>query len=76
MSRQRSADRGLDETEVVVDRTQLDRLHDDLYVLECAVQDPLRDLAEDDVDVREARRGTEWLLDACHPLVDRQLTPN
>ena len=76
MSRQRSADRGRDDSEVVVDRTQLDRLHDDLYVLECAVEDTLRDLAEADVDVREGRRATEWLRDACHPLVDRQLTPN
>lgn len=76
VSRQQSADRGLDATQIIVDRTQLDGLLDDLYVLECAVDDTDRDRAEAGDDARELRRMLDWLLDACRPLVDRQLTPS
>ena len=49
-------------------RDELDRLRDNLYVLECAVDDVERDLceAESKEDVRQA---LDWLLQAARPLV-------
>ena len=52
----------------MVTRQQLDELYDQLYVLEAAIEDVDRDLADDDgpTAVREA---LDWLLDAARPLV-------
>lgn len=60
----------------MITRRELDALHDDLYVLACAVEDTERDLAAlgarpTAADVREI---LEWLLDAAKPLHDRQLS--
>lgn len=65
-ARRRAAELGLAETDLVMTRTELDRLRDDLYVLEAAVEDVERDLAEGDTDVRAA---LAWLLAAARPLV-------
>ena len=46
LRRQRAADAGLAEHELVVTRGELDDLHDKLYVLEAAVEDVDRDLAD------------------------------
>jgi hypothetical protein len=60
----------------VIARTELDALHDDLYVLACAVEDAERDLAALGVrpTATEVREILDWLLDAARPLRDRQLS--
>ena len=70
VARQRSAELGLGEAELIIARAALDDLKDRLYVLEAAIEDVERDLAEDDPDVRQA---LEWLLAAAKPLVDNGL---
>lgn len=58
---------GLDEADLILARRHVDRLRDDVYVLQCAIEDIDRDLAvsSEPDDVREALR---WLLDAARPL--------
>lgn len=67
VARQRNAELGISETELVVTRAALDELRDRLYVLEAAVEDVDRDLeaAEGEQDVRDA---LSWLLAAARPL--------
>ena len=50
-------------------RRELDELRDALYVVETAVEDVDRDLAEAGDDPEEIRRALAWLLDAVRPLV-------
>lgn len=77
VARQRSRELAISEGELVIARSELDALHDQLYVLACAVEDVERDL-------RSARRpsasdykdAVEWLLDAARPLRDRELRPS
>jgi uncharacterized membrane protein affecting hemolysin expression len=75
IARQRSADVGLSEAELIVTRAALDELRDKLYVLEAALEDVDRDLAEDDSE-QAVRDGLAWLLAAARPLIsaDRYLT--
>jgi len=74
VSRQRAADLALGANEIVIRRDELDRLHDDLYMLACAVDDTERDLAErGPLTNRELRAALEWLLESAHPLRDREL---
>lgn len=74
VSRQRAAELELSENELVIARDQLDALHDDLYVLACAVDDARRDLAASGKrTVTELTDALEWLLDAAGPLRDREL---
>ena len=65
----------ISEDELVIARTELDALHDDLYVLACAVEDTERDLAAltRRATAGEVREILEWLLDAATPLRDRQI---
>ena len=63
-SRLRAQEAGLSEQELVVARTELDELRDKLYVLECAVDDARRDLAEGD----DAGRILGEVLAAAEPL--------
>jgi hypothetical protein len=53
----------------------LDDLHDELYVLACAVEDTERDLAAagPQPTARELRDIVDWLLQAARPLRDREL---
>jgi septal ring factor EnvC (AmiA/AmiB activator) len=71
-ARQRSKDLGLSEAELVVTRAALDELQDRLYVLEAAIEDVDRDLADAEDDPAEVRRALDWLLDAARPLVTRR----
>ncbi|HET7652401.1 MAG TPA: hypothetical protein VFK42_05135, partial [Acidimicrobiales bacterium] len=68
-SRRRSAEVGLSENELVVTRRELDELRDALYVVEAAVEDVDRDLADAGDDPEEVRRALAWLLDAVRPLL-------
>jgi hypothetical protein len=75
VSRQRARELQLSEGELVVARAELDALHDDLFVLACAVDDADRDLAAAGgrATARELREILGWLLDAARPLRDREL---
>jgi hypothetical protein len=75
VARQRARELALDEGELIVAKTALDELHDELYVLACAVEDTERDLAGagPSPTARELRDVLEWLLQAARPLRDREL---
>ena len=77
MGKQRAAELQLNESELIVAKDEIDRLHDELYVLACAVNDADRDLAEAGAkpSVRELHEIVTWLLEAARPLRDRELTP-
>lgn len=74
VSRQRARELALSENELVIARDELDRLHDDLYVLACAVDDAERDLAAmgDTPTAKELRDVLQWLLVAATPLRNRE----
>lgn len=75
VAQQRSAELQLSEHELVIVRSELDTLHDDLYVLACAVDDTERDLGDGEHGVAELRSIIDWLLAAARPLRDRGLRP-
>ena len=72
ISRLRARDAGLSEAELIVARSELDALHDRLYVLECAIDDVRRDLAEATTP-EEVRQALDWVLEAAEPLVSTRL---
>lgn len=72
VSRQRAAELQLSEGELVIAKATLDELHDELYVLACAVEDAERDLAGTP-SAAELREILDWLLTAARPLRDRDL---
>lgn len=76
VGRQRAQELALSDGELVIARAELDRLHDDLYVLACAVEDAERDLAAlgDQPTVADLRTTLDWLLSAARPLRDRELS--
>lgn len=75
VSRQRAAELELSENELVIARDELDRLHDELYVLACAVEDTERDLAAGGRrTVQELTDALQWLLDASRPLGEREIS--
>lgn len=77
MARQRARDLELSENELVVAREELDALHDELYVLACAVDDVERDLgAHRRPTATELSDALEWLLAAAKPLRDREISPS
>jgi hypothetical protein len=65
----RAKELGLNETELVMARSELDQLRDALYVLEAAVEDVDRDMETGADDPVEVRRALNWLLDAARPLL-------
>jgi hypothetical protein len=74
VARQRATELQLSEDELVVARSELDELHDELYVLSCAVDDVRRDLAAPGQRSRqELHDALAWLLDAAGPLRDREI---
>lgn len=72
VSRQRARELALSEGELVMARSELDALYDDLYVLQCAVVDTRRDL-EHELSAAEALDALRWLLEAAEPLAGRRL---
>jgi len=66
----------LSDGELVVARAELDKLHDDLYVLACAVDDTQKDLEGLGAkpNASELKRMLEWLMSAAKPLRDRELS--
>ena len=74
MARHRANELELSENELVVTRSELDALHDELYVLACAVDDVERDLAGARAPTaRELNDALSWLLDAARPLRNREI---
>ena len=74
VSRQRAVELKLSDDELVIARAELDALHDELYVLACAVEDTERDLAGSGRQtVRGLSEALEWLLSAARPLKDREI---
>jgi hypothetical protein len=71
IARLRAQEAGLSEAELVVTREELDALHDQLYVLEAAIEDVERDLALS-TNKQDYVEALDWLLDAYRPLIDRQ----
>ena len=71
-ARRRAAEVGLNESELVVARHELDELYDALYVLECAVEDVDRDLGATPTK-QELDDAVKWLLQAARPLTGRRL---
>jgi len=76
VSRQRASELELSENELVIARDQLDALHDDLYVLACAVGDAETDLeaAGSRPSIKELRMVVDSLLTAAKPLRDREIS--
>jgi len=75
LRRQRAAEAGLAEHELVMTREELDDLHDRLYVLEAAVEDVESDLAGEP-DPADYQDAVAWLLDAARPLLDSRIGLN
>jgi hypothetical protein len=74
VARHRAAELALSENELVVARSELDGLHDELYVLACAVEDVERDLPElGSATAGELCDALEWLLEAARPLRTREI---
>jgi hypothetical protein len=77
VARQRARELQLSENELVVAREELDALHDELYILACAVEDVERDLgAGEQPTTSQLRDALEWLLVAAKPLRDREIGPS
>lgn len=76
VARQRAHELALSDGELIIARAELDRLHDDLYVLACAVDDTVKDLQTQTAkpNANELRRMLDWLLSAAKPLRDRELS--
>ena len=75
VARQRARELRVSEDELLVARASLDELHDELYVLACAVDDTERDLAAvgPTPTAEELRQVLDWLLEAARPLRTREL---
>jgi hypothetical protein len=73
-ARRRSAELRLGEGELVLARRQLDELRDGLYVLQCAVDDVDRDLADRASPSRqELQEALAWLLEAARGVIQLEL---
>jgi hypothetical protein len=75
VGRQRARELQLNEDELIVTKAALDQLHDELYVLACAVDDVERDLASAGKGpaASEVKEMLSWLLEAARPIRDREL---
>lgn len=75
VGQQRARELKLSDDELIVATAELDALHDQLYVLACAVDDAERDLAGlgGSPSAAELRETLDWLLEAARPLRDREL---
>ena len=75
VGRQRARELQLNEDELIVTKAELDQLHDELFVLACAVDDVDRDLASAGKapGTSEVKEMLSWLLEAARPIRDREL---
>ena len=76
VSRQRASELALSEDELVITRTERDKLRDQIFVLRCAVEDVEQDLDPSiDPTTRDYKAALSWLLDAAKPLVQDPSQP-
>jgi hypothetical protein len=70
-SRQKAADHGLDEAQLIVARASLNELRDTIYVLQCALEDVAKDFPTGfaRADLVELREALGWVVDAAKPVV-------
>ena len=75
VGRQRARELQLNEHELIITKSELDQLHDELYVLACAVEDVERDLAASGKHppASDVTAMLQWLLEASRPIRDREL---
>jgi hypothetical protein len=75
VGRQRARELQLNEDELIIAKAELDQLHDELFVLACAVDDVDRDLASAGKapGTSEVKEMLSWLLEAARPIRDREL---
>src|SRR4029078_2042281 len=75
VGRQRARELQLNEDELIITKAELDQLHDELFVLACAVDDVDRDLASAGKapGTGEVKEMLSWLLEAARPIRDREL---
>ena len=75
VGRQRARELQLNEDELIVTKAELDHLHDELFVLACAVDDVDRDLASAGKapGTSEVKEMLTWLLEAARPIRNREL---
>ena len=75
VARQRASELALSEDELVVTRTELDALRDQIFILKCAIDDVEQDLDPSiDPTTRDFKAALTWLLDAAKPLVTDSIT--
>jgi hypothetical protein len=65
---------GLSEADLVVTREELAALHDQLYVLEAAIDDVERDLSTSSTK-QDLVEALAWVMEAARPLIERDGTP-
>jgi len=67
----------LTEEQLVLARTQVDALHDAIYVLACAVEDAERDLGAlgERPAPSDLREIVDWVIDNARPLLGLHLRP-
>jgi hypothetical protein len=75
VGRQRARELQLNEDELIITKAELDHLHDELFVLACAVDDVDRDLASAGKapGTSEVKEMLTWLLEAARPIRNREL---
>lgn len=71
VGRQRARELQISEDELIVARSELDALYDELYVLSCAVADTEREMADRRATATSLREALDWLLEAARPLHER-----
>lgn len=77
VARQRADELNLSENELVITRTELDMLRDQIFVLKCAIADVEGDLdPKIDPTTRDYKAALEWLLEAARPLVAEAIKPS
>ncbi len=77
MARQRASELNLSENELVITRTELDTLRDQIFVLKCAIADVEGDLdPKVDPTTRDYKAALKWLLEAARPLVAEAIRPS
>ena len=77
VARQRANELALSEDELVITRSELDALRDQIYVLQCAIHDVEHDLDPSiDPTSRDFKAALVWLLAAAKPLTEEKLTPS
>jgi hypothetical protein len=77
VSRQRASELQLSEDELVVIRSKLHALRDQIYVLQCAVRDVEHDLdPANDPTSRDFKAALVWILAAAQPLTGDLVLPS